>query len=68
MKASNTLLYLLMDLSVFWELVIHRLDRLTSGVMILARSKARAQKLHEAMRNREMHKEYVCRVKGLFPE
>ncbi|KAH9393542.1 RNA pseudouridylate synthase domain containing protein 2, partial [Tyrophagus putrescentiae] len=48
--------------------VIHRLDRLTSGVLIMALSKAKAQKLHQEMRNREMHKEYVCRVEGKFPD
>ncbi|OTF83290.1 hypothetical protein BLA29_008046 [Euroglyphus maynei] len=48
--------------------LLHRLDRLTSGIMIMAKTKARAQKLHEQMRNREMHKEYLCRVDGHFPE
>ncbi|KAI2804200.1 hypothetical protein RDWZM_007693 [Blomia tropicalis] len=48
--------------------VVHRLDRLTSGIMIFARNKTKAQKLHEQMRQREMHKEYVCRVSGEFPE
>lgn len=36
--------------------------------MIFARNKTKAQKLHEQMRQREMHKEYVCRVSGEFPE
>lgn len=48
--------------------MIHRLDRLTSGIMIFARTDERAKLLHEEMRNREMHKEYVCRVEGYFPE
>ena len=48
--------------------VIHRLDRLTSGVLIMARNRSKAQKIHEKMRNREMKKEYLCRVVGKFPE
>lgn len=50
------------------RLVLHRLDRLASGLMILARTRARAQRFHEDMRNRDMQKEYVCRVEGKFPE
>lgn len=34
----------------------------------MAKSRVMAQKFHEQMRNREMHKEYVCRVEGKFPE
>ena len=52
----------------FLQKAIHRLDRLTSGVVVIARSAAIAQKLHEQMRNRLVSKEYVCRVEGQFPE
>lgn len=68
MMISRRIHIILTDDQSFSFSVVHRLDRLTSGVMIMARTKAKAQKLHEEMRNREMHKEYVCRVEGKFPE
>lgn len=48
--------------------VVHRLDRLVSGVLIIARNKTRARKLEEMIHNRDVQKEYVCRVVGDFPE
>ncbi|CAG2104492.1 unnamed protein product, partial [Medioppia subpectinata] len=47
---------------------IHRLDRLTSGVLMFARTAATAQKLHEQIRKHELEKQYVCRVVGKFPD
>lgn len=47
---------------------IHRLDRLTSGLLIFGRSLKKAQKLMEQVRNRELSKDYVCRVEGEFPD
>ena len=69
---------------------VHRLDRLTSGVLIFARSGACDGHTHKASRSsgvfflsrssikaremevqissREVHKEYVARVVGEFPE
>lgn len=47
--------------------VVHRFDRLTSGILILARTSKSASKFHEQMRQKELEKEYVCRVKGDFP-
>ncbi|XP_065202693.1 uncharacterized protein LOC135833021 isoform X2 [Planococcus citri] len=46
---------------------IHRLDRLTSGLLLFGRTtkKARLMELH--IRNRQVQKEYVCRVEGRFP-
>ena len=46
---------------------INRLDRLTSGVMILAASTKAAEALHKKMRDKQISKEYVCKVKGEFP-
>lgn len=46
---------------------IHRIDRLTSGLLIFAKSLARAQSLEAQIRGRELDKEYVCRVGGEFP-
>ncbi|ORX79030.1 pseudouridine synthase [Basidiobolus meristosporus CBS 931.73] len=45
----------------------NRLDRLTSGILIFARTKESAQLIEKAMRAREIQKQYVCRVLGEFP-
>ncbi|GME74646.1 unnamed protein product [Ambrosiozyma monospora] len=45
----------------------NRLDRLTSGLMILAKSGKSAQKMVEQMRDREIHKQYIAKVIGEFP-
>ena len=47
--------------------LIHRLDRVTSGLVILAKTKDIAAKLALAIRGRETKKTYLARVKGKFP-
>ncbi len=47
----------------FLELA-HRLDRDTSGVLILAKSRKALVRLHEMMREGEVHKSYLTLVKG----
>lgn len=47
--------------------VVHRLDRLVSGVLIIARNTVRANTLERMIKNRDVQKEYVCRVEGEFP-
>ncbi|XP_004529442.1 RNA pseudouridylate synthase domain-containing protein 2-like [Ceratitis capitata] len=47
---------------------IHRLDRLTSGLLLFGRTVKKARLLEQQIRNREVQKEYVCRVEGNFPE
>ena len=49
----------------FLELV-HRLDRETSGVLLVAKKRAALVALHEAMRGRDIDKRYVVAVKGRF--
>jgi 23S rRNA pseudouridine955/2504/2580 synthase len=49
----------------FLELV-HRLDRDTSGVLLVAKRRAALVALHEAMRGRDIDKRYVVAVKGRF--
>jgi 23S rRNA pseudouridine955/2504/2580 synthase len=49
----------------FLELV-HRLDRETSGVLLVAKKRVALVALHEAMRERDMDKRYVVAVKGRF--
>ncbi|XP_075817915.1 pseudouridylate synthase RPUSD2 [Microtus pennsylvanicus] len=47
---------------------LHRLDRLTSGVLMFAKTAAFSEKIHEQVRERQLEKEYVCRVEGEFPD
>ncbi|XP_017075672.2 LOW QUALITY PROTEIN: RNA pseudouridylate synthase domain-containing protein 2 [Drosophila eugracilis] len=47
---------------------IHRLDRLTSGLLLFGRTSERARELELQIRTRQVHKEYVCRVEGRFPD
>ncbi|KAK5167728.1 DRAP deaminase [Saxophila tyrrhenica] len=46
----------------------NRLDRLTSGIMFIAKHKKSAEKLTEQLTQRTVRKQYVARVKGEFPE
>jgi 23S rRNA pseudouridine1911/1915/1917 synthase len=48
--------------------LLHRLDRDTSGVLLLARDEAFAKKAIEAFRQRKVHKEYVAWVEGVVVE
>ncbi|XP_066540237.1 RNA pseudouridylate synthase domain-containing protein 2 [Hoplias malabaricus] len=47
---------------------VHRLDRLTSGVLMFARTLEVSKKLDQMVRERQLEKEYVCRVDGEFPD
>jgi RluA family pseudouridine synthase len=47
---------------------IHRLDRLTSGLLLFGRSPKKARQMEHQIRNRLVQKEYVCRVEGEFPD
>jgi tRNA pseudouridine synthase 9 len=46
----------------------NRLDRLTSGVMFIAKHPKAAEELSMQISRRTVRKEYVARVKGEFPE
>ncbi|KAG0175302.1 hypothetical protein DFQ28_001831 [Apophysomyces sp. BC1034] len=46
----------------------NRLDRLTSGLMLIALNSQRAKELEQEMSQGKIQKEYVCRVEGEFPE
>lgn len=52
----------------FNPLPCNRLDRLTSGVMFIGKTKAEAEVVSEKLRGRTVRKEYVARVKGRFPD
>jgi 23S rRNA-/tRNA-specific pseudouridylate synthase len=45
---------------------IHRLDKLTSGVLILAKTKELSNKYAEIIQNRDCKKVYFARVEGDF--
>lgn len=47
---------------------IHRLDRLTSGLVILAKSSPVAKRWSQCIRQRECQKYYLARVRGRFPK
>ncbi len=46
---------------------VHRLDRGTSGVIVLARSSEAARRLHDAFEASEVEKRYVALVRGGLP-
>eukprot|EP00597_Dinobryon_sp_UTEXLB2267_P002647 CAMPEP_0170066298 /NCGR_PEP_ID=MMETSP0019_2-20121128/6050_1 /TAXON_ID=98059 /ORGANISM="Dinobryon sp., Strain UTEXLB2267" /LENGTH=403 /DNA_ID=CAMNT_0010273357 /DNA_START=407 /DNA_END=1615 /DNA_ORIENTATION=+ len=46
--------------------VVHRLDRVTSGLVILAKSKDAAAEISKNIRDKKMKKVYLARVKGCF--
>ncbi len=50
--------------SVRDPLLCHRLDAPTQGLMMLARDEATQALLQEAFRKRQIHKQYICLVKG----
>ncbi len=45
-------------------LLVHRLDRQTSGVLLLAKTKEAQQHLQLQFQNRQVHKEYLAIVRG----
>ncbi len=47
--------------------IVHRLDKLTSGLMLVARTPASRDRLVEMMQERQIHREYLALVKGTFP-
>ncbi|KAI9668086.1 MAG: hypothetical protein M1821_000906 [Bathelium mastoideum] len=46
----------------------NRLDRLTSGIMFVAKHREAADRLTNQIKGREVKKEYIARVKGEFPD
>lgn len=50
----------------FLELV-HRLDRDTSGVLLIAKRRSALRLLHEQLRTKGMHKDYLALVRGQWP-
>ena len=46
--------------------LVHRLDRETSGCLILAKKRSALRQLHEQLRESDMHKRYLAIVKGAW--
>ncbi|KAK3703969.1 hypothetical protein QZH41_009886, partial [Actinostola sp. cb2023] len=64
----NTIVFLLGKENGLINLyTVHRIDRLTSGILMFAKTLKKAQELEEQVRERRIDKEYVCRVRGGFP-
>ncbi|NXJ10632.1 RUSD2 protein, partial [Odontophorus gujanensis] len=65
----NTVIFILGKEHNLNELhTIHRLDRMTSGVLMFAKTVEVSKRIDEQVRERQLEKEYVCRVVGEFPE
>jgi 23S rRNA pseudouridine955/2504/2580 synthase len=47
--------------------LVHRLDKGTSGCLIIAKNRTALKYLHELMRESQVEKEYLCLVKGVWP-
>lgn len=64
----NTLHRILLDEYKYDNLrMLHRLDKHTSGIVILAKTSIAATRFANAIQNREVGKVYLARVKGEFP-
>ncbi|KAG7391309.1 hypothetical protein PHYPSEUDO_005258 [Phytophthora pseudosyringae] len=48
--------------------IVHRLDRLTSGVVLLAKNAVKAKTLSSIIADRQASKTYLARVSGQFPD
>ncbi|KAI1727889.1 RNA pseudouridylate synthase domain-containing protein [Ditylenchus destructor] len=48
--------------------ICHRLDRTTSGLLILAKDSETDQQFKRLQDKRQLFKEYICKVEGIFPD
>ena len=65
----NTLIHILRkERPELWPLnVVHRIDRLTSGLVLLARTSQAARKISMEIEKKTVSKCYLARVAGAFP-
>uniref|UniRef100_T2MAD7 Pseudouridine synthase n=1 Tax=Hydra vulgaris TaxID=6087 RepID=T2MAD7_HYDVU len=64
----NTIVFILgKDYGLYNLHTIHRIDRLTSGVLMFAKTSKKARELEGLVRGRLVIKEYLARVIGDFP-
>ena len=68
----NALLFAISDLSGVGGVkrpgIVHRLDKDTSGVMLVAKNDSAHLRLSEQLKNREMEKHYLAVVEGVMKE
>ncbi|WP_339020443.1 RluA family pseudouridine synthase [Spiroplasma endosymbiont of Atherix ibis] len=66
----NGLLFKIKDLSsiggVLRPGIVHRLDKMTTGLMIVAKNDKSHKKLTEMLANNQIHKEYIALVHGII--
>lgn len=48
--------------------IVHRLDKMTSGLMVVTRTAESQEQMSEAFRQRRVDKRYLALVKGISPE
>jgi len=48
--------------------LVHRLDRATSGCLLIAKKRSRLRQLHELLRNNQLEKTYIALVAGHWPK
>ena len=56
-----------MFIIIIFETAVNRLDRLTSGIVLLAKNGTAAAKYKKMIADGKMSKIYLARVKGKFP-
>ena len=65
----NTIVFILGEKYGLTNLhTIHRIDRLTSGILMFAKTVSKAQEMEACVKGRLVQKEYLCRVTGEFPK
>ncbi|OGV19847.1 MAG: hypothetical protein A2X47_12290 [Lentisphaerae bacterium GWF2_38_69] len=64
----KTLWYLVVNDLKIKAHIVHRLDRETSGIIVMAKNPAIAKELSELFVKKQIHKTYVAAVHGSFPE
>ncbi|WP_319203158.1 RluA family pseudouridine synthase [uncultured Ilyobacter sp.] len=68
----NALMYHVKDLSningIIRPGIVHRLDKNTSGLIVIAKNDSAHLKLSEMFKNKDISKTYICICKGIFSE
>ncbi len=63
----NTMVHILQKDCGYTSLFpVHRLDRLTSGLLIMVKQKGTTQRIAQQIQSGQVRKEYVCRVWGTY--
>ncbi|CAK9181472.1 unnamed protein product [Ilex paraguariensis] len=65
---KNTVVGILQAEHGLAPLFLHRLDRLVSGLLILARSASKADLFRQQIESGMVQKQYIAKVIGIFPE